>query len=146
MAIEISLIYLYRVSWQSMFFLVIVTKYLFSTAYFNTEYAGVDSLPWVSHWLKPKKEQKLFISSHNSLCVQFEISARIRLNSALIVGCLRVFLAALSKVFRKASLSLILCAKLKNASWVFSVGDFVLESVFCAQRLRIFNLLFSAES
>ena len=38
-----------------------------------------------------------------SVC-QFEISARIRLNSALIVGCLRVFLAALSKVLRKASL------------------------------------------
>ena len=34
------------------------------------------------------------------------MSERIRLNSALIVGCLRGFLAALSKVFRKASLSL----------------------------------------
>ena len=40
-----------------------------------------------------------------SVC-QFEISARIRLNSALVVGCLRGFLAALSKVFQKASLSL----------------------------------------
>ena len=40
-----------------------------------------------------------------SVC-QFEMSDRIRLNSALIVGCLRVFWAALSKVFRKASLSL----------------------------------------
>ena len=48
-----------------------------------------------------------FITSHIILSVcQFEINARIRLNSALIVGCLRVFLAALSKVFRKASLSL----------------------------------------
>ena len=33
---------------------------------------------------------------------QFEISARIRLNSAVVVGCLRVFLAA----FRNASLTL----------------------------------------
>ena len=40
-----------------------------------------------------------------SVC-QFEMSERIRLNSALMVDCLRVFLAALSKVFRKASLSL----------------------------------------
>ena len=35
------------------------------------------------------------------------IDAHIRLNSALIVGCLRVFLAALSKVFWKASLRLV---------------------------------------
>ena len=48
-------------------------------------------------------------------------------------------MAALSEVFRKALLSLILCAKLKNASWVFSVGYFVLESLFCAQKLRILN-------
>ena len=33
---------------------------------------------------------------------QFESNARIRLNSALMVGCLTGFLAALSKVFRKA--------------------------------------------
>ena len=37
-----------------------------------------------------------------------------------------------------------LCPKHKNASWVFSVGDFVLKSLFCAQRLRISNLVFSA--
>ena len=30
-----------------------------------------------------------------------------------------------------------ICAKHKNAWWVFSVGDFVLESLFCAQRLWI---------
>ena len=34
----------------------------------------------------------------------------------------------------------ILCVKHKNASWVFSLGDFVLESLFCAQRLWILNL------
>ena len=34
------------------------------------------------------------------------MNALIRLNSAVIVGCLRVFLAVLSKVFRRASLSL----------------------------------------
>ena len=39
-----------------------------------------------------------------------------------------------------------LCAKHKNASWVFSVGDFALESLFCAQRLWILNLVFSAET
>ena len=33
----------------------------------------------------------------------------------------------------------------KNALWVFSLGDFVLESLFCAQRLWILNL-FSADS
>ena len=58
-----------------------------------------------------------WIDCHEFLSVcQFEFSACIRLNSALIVGCLRYSLAALSEVFRKASLSLILCAKLKNAS------------------------------
>ena len=47
------------------------------------------------------------ITSHNSLCMSaWNRCARIGLNSALIVGCLRVFLAALSKVFRKAWLSL----------------------------------------
>ena len=30
-----------------------------------------------------------------------------------------------------------ICAKHKNAWWVFSAGDFVLESLFCAQRLWI---------
>ena len=30
--------------------------------------------------------------------------------------------------------------KHKNASWVFSLGDFVLESLFCAQRLWLLNL------
>ena len=38
------------------------------------------------------------------------------------------------------------CAKNKNASWVFSVGDFVFESLFCAQRLWILILKFSAET
>ena len=31
--------------------------------------------------------------------------------------------------------------KHKNTSWVFSSGDFVLQSLFCAQRLWILNLL-----
>ena len=39
----------------------------------------------------------------------------------------------------------ILCARLKNASWVFSLGDFVLESLPCAQRWWILNL-FSAHT
>ena len=33
----------------------------------------------------------------------------------------------------------------QNTSWVFSLGDFVLESLFCAQRLWILNL-FSADT
>ena len=33
-----------------------------------------------------------------------------------------------------AHVTRIVCAKHKNASWVFSVGDFVLESLFRAQR------------
>ena len=33
----------------------------------------------------------------------------------------------------------------KNASQVFSLGDFVLESLFCAQRLWLLNL-FSADT
>ena len=46
------------------------------------------------------------MTSHNSLSkCQFEISARIRLNSTLVMVCLRVFLVALSKVFLKVSLS-----------------------------------------
>ena len=32
--------------------------------------------------------------------------------------------------------------KTKNASCVLSVGDFVLQSLFCAQRLWILNLVF----
>ena len=39
-----------------------------------------------------------------------------------------------------------LCAKHKNASKVFSIGDFVLESLFCAQRLWILNLVLSADT
>ena len=39
-----------------------------------------------------------------------------------------------------------LFTKHKNASWVFSVGDFALESLFCAQRLWILNLVFAAET
>ena len=39
-----------------------------------------------------------------------------------------------------------LYAKHKNASWVFSVGDFVLEGLFCAQRLWILNLVFLAKT
>ena len=39
-----------------------------------------------------------------------------------------------------------LCAKYEKASWVFSVVDFVLESLFCAQRLWILNLVFSAKT
>ena len=38
-----------------------------------------------------------------------------------------------------------LCAKRKNASWLFSLGDFLLESLLCAQRLWILNL-FSADT
>ena len=37
-------------------------------------------------------------------------------------------------------------AKHKNASWEISVGDFALESLFCAQSLWILNLVFSAET
>ena len=44
-----------------------------------------------------------------------------------------------------ARVTRILCVKHKNASWVFSSGDFVLESLFCAQRLWILNL-FSADT
>ena len=93
-------------------FTSIVTFYLFNFYQIFTEYAAVDRLSRVSHrlltypppphpHLPPQKT--LFMTSHNSLrkC-QFDI----RLNSALVMGCLRVFLAALSKVFRKASLSL----------------------------------------
>ena len=44
-----------------------------------------------------------------------------------------------------ARVTRILCVQHKNASWVFSLGDFVLESLFCAQRLWILNL-FSADT
>ena len=61
-----------------------------------------------SHWLLIQPPKKIFfITYHNSLCVcRLEISARIILSSVLIVGCLTIILAALSNVFRKASLSL----------------------------------------
>ena len=42
-----------------------------------------------------------------------------------------------------ARVTRILCVKHKNSSWVS--GDFVLESLFCAQRLWILNL-FSADT
>ena len=51
----------------------------------------------------PPKKCFLYLPIILSVC-QFEISARIRLSSALIVGCCKSFLAALSKVFREASL------------------------------------------
>ena len=68
------------------------------------------TLLWGSHWLLiyplPRKKN-FFITCHNPLRVcRLEISARIILNSALTVGCLTLILAALSNVFRKASLSL----------------------------------------
>ena len=44
-----------------------------------------------------------------------------------------------------ARVTRIICAKHKNASWVFSLGDFLLESLLCAQRLWILNL-FSADT
>ena len=39
-----------------------------------------------------------------------------------------------------ARVTRILCGKHKNASRVFSLGEFILESLFCAQRLWILNL------
>ena len=45
------------------------------------------------------------VCQYLSVC-RLEVSTHTGLNSALIVGCLRAFLAALIKVFRKASLSL----------------------------------------
>ena len=101
----------YVVLFLSFFFLSIVTFYLFNFYRIFTEYAAIGRLSRVSHWLltypPPSPQKTLFITSHNSLSkCQFEISAHIRLNSALVMGCLRVFMVALSKVFRKASLSL----------------------------------------
>ena len=91
----------------SFFFLSIVTFYLFIFYRIFTEYAAIDRLSRVSHWLltyPPPPKKKRFLLLPIILSVN-EISARIRLNSALVMCCLRVFLAALSKVFRKASLS-----------------------------------------
>ena len=55
----------------------------------------------------------------------------------------------ISDMCRWAHVTRVLCAKHKNASWVFSLGDLVLESLFCAQRLlwyiRIAYLGCSAE-
>ena len=54
-----------------------------------------------------------------------------------------------SQVYGWACVTRKLCdkhKKTKNASWVLSVGDFVLESLFCAQRLWILNLVFSAKA
>ena len=90
----------------SFFFLSIVTFYLFIFYRIFTEYAAIDRLSRVSHWLLTSSppQKKRFLLLLIILSVN-EISARIRLNSALVMCCLRVFLAALSKVFRKASLS-----------------------------------------
>ena len=44
-----------------------------------------------------------------------------------------------------ARVTRILCVKHENASRVFSLGEFILESLFCAQRLWILNL-FSADT
>ena len=44
-----------------------------------------------------------------------------------------------------ARVTRLLCVKNKNASWVFSLGHFVLESLFCAERLSTLNL-FSADT
>ena len=91
------------------FFLQLLCIYLIGTGK-----ARVDRLWWFFHWLltycpappSPHPPKNCFSELPIILSVcQFEIGARIRLNSALIVGC--PFLAALSKVFRKASISLI---------------------------------------
>ena len=62
MAIEISLIYLYRVLWWRMFVFIIVIFYSFTLYRIFTEYANLT--PFL-----PKKKKKLFITSHNSLCM-----------------------------------------------------------------------------
>ena len=108
MATEISLIYPLTESCSGAFFLQLLCIYLIGTGK-----ATVDRLWWFSHWLltycpapPPPPKKKCFSELPIILSVcQFEISGRIRLNSALIAGC--PFLAALSKVFRKASISLI---------------------------------------
>ena len=90
------------------FFLQLLCIYLIGTGK-----ATEDRLWWFSHWLLtycpvplPPPPQNCFSELPIILSVcQFEISARFRLNSALIVGC--PFLAALSKVFRKTSITLI---------------------------------------
>ena len=63
-------------------------------------------LIYLPHPLPPPKKFFSELPIILSAC-QFKISARIRLHSVLIVGCLlKFFLDALSKVFLKASLSL----------------------------------------
>ena len=51
----------------------------------------------------------------------------------------------ISCMYSWARVTSLLCAKHKNASWVFSLCNFLLESLLCAQRLWILNL-FSADS
>ena len=96
MAIEISLIYLLTESCSEAFSFLCFFRLLFIYL-ICTEYLLNNPPP--PH--KKKGFSSLLIIL--SLC-QFEISVHMRLNSALIVGCLRVFLAALGKVFWKASL------------------------------------------
>ena len=64
MAIEISLIYLYRVLWWRMFAFIIVIFYSFTLYRIFTEYANLNPFP-----PQKKKKKTLFITSHNSLCM-----------------------------------------------------------------------------
>jgi len=111
MAIEISLIYFLTQSCSGACFFVFVLLLFLYFFFFHllfiylicTEYLLYRLV--INLTLPPSKESFSYLPIILSVC-QFEISARIRLNSAFIVGCLKVFLAALSKVFQKASLSL----------------------------------------
>ena len=107
-----SLLYTLRLSLvvDHVFFLFIATFYSFnryrighSRQTLMSFSLAINLLPTAPH--PPPKKMFFILPIILSVC-QFEISTRIRLNSALIVACLRVFLAALSKVFQKASLSL----------------------------------------
>ena len=109
MATEISLIYPLTESCSGAFFLY---SYFKANFYSFNRYRKSHSRQTLMNFslaislLPPPSPPQIFFSELPiilSVC-QFKISVRIRLNSALILSC--PFLAALTKIFRKASIRL----------------------------------------
>ena len=106
MAIDIPLMYLYRLLFSIFFFIIILFYWIY------TEYAAVDRLSWNSNWLltPPPPPPKKNCSFHNFPLFPLYVSlklARISDWTWLLWWVVFLFLAALSKVFWKLSLSLL---------------------------------------
>ena len=89
--------------------------------------------------LLPPSPKMFLITSHNSLCMSVSNPGS-HPRKSFIVWFTESVDWQISGMCGWARVTRILCVKHKNVSWVFSSGDFVLEGLFCDQRLWILNL------